>query len=89
MSAERRRGKHTSSSSAATKVRSVARRLCLVCRWRPSIVKGRCRTCYEYLRRNGSDRPDALVTAHAERLDPSGTTPILLQALTERKLRAT
>lgn len=34
--------------------------MCLVCGG-PAIAKERCRTCYEYRRRHGTDRPEELV----------------------------
>lgn len=42
---------------------------CSHCGWRRVIVKQRCRCCYEYLRRHGTDRPAVLVVRHVDRLN--------------------
>lgn len=38
---------------------------CVVCQVRPPTRKGRCMTCYQFLRRNGYDRPEGLVVRAA------------------------
>ncbi len=41
--------------------------MCSHCGWRPRVAKDRCRTCYEYRRRHGHDRPSDLVVANVQR----------------------
>lgn len=41
---------------------------CTNCGWRPPVAKARCRACYEYRRRHGTDRPADLVVAHVDRI---------------------
>ena len=40
---------------------------CSVCEWRPATRRGRCIGCYQYWRRNGTDRPDHLIVAEGRR----------------------
>jgi hypothetical protein len=43
--------------------------MCIVCSERPEVLKGRCRTCYQYHHRNGHDRPVRLTDRQRERDD--------------------
>jgi len=40
---------------------------CLVCGDPASVARGRCGTCYQFARRNGTDRPFALIAALTQR----------------------